>query len=153
MMDLPTPWKRVVVAAVGGLTAVGYTSDGQYLLVTSHSGRGLFDLHSGARIARHPDDGLRDDLLAARGIGPVEGQMVGVAGLWGGALKGETTDGWRALRVGLDTVVFVGPDGSKHISRETFFELRAAGFSADGCHFVFATSGEVTLFRRRDLAG
>jgi hypothetical protein len=34
--------------------------------------------------------------------------------------------------------------------RENVAEVRAAGFSIDGLSFVFATSADITLFRRGD---
>jgi hypothetical protein len=66
-------WEPVTVAAVGGLTDVGFSSDGAFLLVLGHHGRGLFDCHSGERVARDGQDdwAFLDDGGYAEGIGPL----------------------------------------------------------------------------------
>jgi len=37
---------------IGGLVAAGFDPEGKYLLVVSHSGRGVFDTHSWECVAR-----------------------------------------------------------------------------------------------------
>ena len=43
-------WRRIAVHAIGGLTEVGFLSDGSRLLVASHQGRGEYDLATGERV-------------------------------------------------------------------------------------------------------
>jgi len=63
--------------SIGGLVAAGIDSTGGYLLIVSHSGRGVFSTDSWERVARdteivYPEAGL------ARGIGPLDGVCVPV---------------------------------------------------------------------------
>ena len=62
---------------MGGLVAMGFDAAGRYLLTVSHSGRGVFSTDTWERMARdatiaYPANGR------AVGIGPIEGQAVGV---------------------------------------------------------------------------
>lgn len=62
---------------IGGLVAVGFSVDGQYLLAISHSGRGVFSTSQWTRLWRdtelcYPADGL------GIGGGPMQGQTVRV---------------------------------------------------------------------------
>lgn len=63
---------------IGGIVAVGFDATGSYLLVITHSGRGVFSTHTWERVARstelaYPVGGV------GVGIGPIEGQSVPVA--------------------------------------------------------------------------
>jgi len=56
---------------IGGLVAVGFDPTGEYLLVISHSGRGVFSIKTWTRVARdvelsYPESGI------GVGIGPIE---------------------------------------------------------------------------------
>ena len=60
---------------VGGVVAMGFVPSSEYLLVISHSGRGVFSTRTWERVARdtqaaYPDDGC------GIGIGPIEGVRV-----------------------------------------------------------------------------
>ena len=60
---------------VGGVTAMGFDPTGEYLLVISHSGRGVFSTKTWERIARdtelaYPEHGR------GVGIGPIDGTSV-----------------------------------------------------------------------------
>lgn len=62
---------------VGGLVAAGFDQSGEYLLVISHGGRGVFSTKSWERVARdyelaYPENGV------GVGIGPIEDQPVQV---------------------------------------------------------------------------
>lgn len=62
---------------IGGLVAAGFDSTGAYLLVISHSGRGVFATSSWERVARdsckaYPENGQ------AIGIGPIEDIRISV---------------------------------------------------------------------------
>ena len=105
-------WRRISYVAVGGLTEVGFGRDARFLLIVSHQGRGVVDCITGARVARNPDDGpawFNDSAPAARGIGPLQGEWVPVAGLAGGSLAAETADGWR-VSADTDGVLVHAPD-------------------------------------------
>jgi hypothetical protein len=43
---LPPSWRHVSTIFVGGLAEVGFTPDERYLLLLSHSGRGLIETSS-----------------------------------------------------------------------------------------------------------
>src|SRR5450631_1343055 len=90
VVNPPPPWKRLAVHAVGGLTEVGFAEDSDCLLVVSSQGRGVIDCRTGERVARdrgEPDGSWYDERrLRAQGIGPLDGQVVRLAGLHGGGL-------------------------------------------------------------------
>jgi hypothetical protein len=63
---------------VGGVVAIGFDPTGRYMLVVSHSGRGVFDTRTWQRVARdsalaYPENGEAD------GIGPLAGQRLKVS--------------------------------------------------------------------------
>lgn len=65
---------------IGGVVAVGFDASGDYLLVITHSGRGVFSTCTWERVARctepaYPVDGI------GIGIGPIDGQAVAVTEL------------------------------------------------------------------------
>ena len=115
----PAPWRQVVSHAVGGLTEVGFASRSDLLLVVSSQGRGLFDGRSGELAARDPTppgDGWYDEVrLTASGIGPVDDQLIRLAGLHGGGLSACTDDGWGITRIDPDwplESIVLDPTGS-----------------------------------------
>lgn len=60
---------------IGGVVAVGFDSSRDYLLVITHSGRGVFSTNTWERIARsyelaYPEEGC------GIGIGPIEGEVI-----------------------------------------------------------------------------
>jgi hypothetical protein len=60
---------------VGGVIAMGFDPSGEYLLVISHTGRGVFSTKTWQRVARdeelaYPQGGR------AIGIGPIEGMSI-----------------------------------------------------------------------------
>jgi hypothetical protein len=77
-------WKPHGSLLMGDTLAVGFTSDSRFLLVVSVSGRGLYDIESGRKVARDPSPG---DMAAwyrdteADGIGPAAGATVAISGI------------------------------------------------------------------------
>lgn len=60
---------------IGGVVAVGFDKTGEYLLVITHSGRGVFSTTTWERVARdktiaYPSDGI------GIGIGPIDGERI-----------------------------------------------------------------------------
>ena len=103
--DAPAPWTDAGIWAIGGLTEVGFGAGTDLLLVVSSQGRGVFDPHAGAKLARDrgaPDSTWHDEFrLVAQGIGPLIGQEVTLSGLHGGGLPNGTRDGWWAESITL----------------------------------------------------
>ncbi|SFJ38961.1 hypothetical protein [Planctomicrobium piriforme] len=62
---------------IGGLVAVGFDSDGDYLLTISHAGRGVFSTHTWERIARDREPAYPEAGLGV-GIGPIPGLRIAV---------------------------------------------------------------------------
>lgn len=62
---------------VGGLVAMGFDATGKYLLTVSHSGGGVFSTDSWEPVARDATLAYPADSKAV-GIGPIEGQVIGV---------------------------------------------------------------------------
>jgi hypothetical protein len=154
------PWQQIAAHAVGGLTEVGFADDSDLLLVVSSQGRGVIDCRSGERVARdrtEPDDGWYDERrLRAFGIGPLEGQLIRLAGLHGGGLLNCGKGGWWANAITLDwpdvSLLLGGPWGWIYDGKTPFVklaierELRAFGFSETGESLVIATSDNVSVF-------
>ncbi|MFJ8043896.1 hypothetical protein ACIRBX_25680 [Kitasatospora sp. NPDC096147] len=163
----PAPWRRVLLAAVGGLVGVGFgvsPEDGRDLvLVMSHSGRGLYDAVTGELLAREetPESSWPEADLSCHGIGPLTGLRVPTAGLVGGTLGRATGDGWSLTVVrlgGLEEQVLLSADGDRcagphggtwwHLHDADATELRAVGFSLSGHTLAVATTADLTLWAR-----
>ena len=100
--------------------------------------------------------------LNVQGLGPVSGAVVRVAGLHGGGLSQETTDGWRVERLTLEwpieSVLLFTPgsrifnvlSGQAHEFTKIFEEsgVIACGFSPSGSTLLLATADEITIYRR-----
>ncbi|MBI3270037.1 MAG: hypothetical protein HYZ53_13505 [Planctomycetes bacterium] len=162
----PSPWMHRRTIFTGGLTEVGFGPGTDLLLVVSHDGRGVFDCATGERVARH--DAARSEswfdpiLMTARGIGPLEGIAVPVAGLSGGGLPVQTLDQWSikvAWPAWPQVSIFLQPPGScvydvarcrgtVRLKFDEVVEYLACGFSPTGKTLVIATSADVELFRR-----
>jgi hypothetical protein len=122
LREPPAPWRRISAIAIGGLTEVGFAVGTDLLLVLSAQGRGLFDCATGERLARDYEEPTRDspwygDLdLWAMGIGPLQGQRIGLAGIFGGGLRRATADGWGLELVSPDwpeSFVVIYPPSSR----------------------------------------
>ena len=156
----PAPWRRRWVGPVGGLLEIGFAPNSELLLVVSAAGRGVFDCRTGERVARDDEASLdwADPVhLTAEGIGPLTGQTIRMAGIWGGGLPVVTEDGWHWKVIPLNWATDVGflcPPGAD-IFRDLSFELcrkihsgdrvRAGGFSETGNSLVIAEGSGVSL--------
>ena len=163
-----SPWEPVTTKLVGGVHSAGFgTGWGQedLLLVASWAGRSVIDGLSGDEIARDRDDEVSRWMsplgVDCAGIGPLDGELVPVAGIWGGGLPRTTEDGWSIALVAPDwpdEMVVLQPPGCTLDSEERargcvrlpdpISEVRAAGFSRTGRTLVIATSSELTLYSR-----
>jgi hypothetical protein len=136
--------------AIGGVVAVGFLDEDR-VIVGSHSGTGVFYVHTGERIERTCDEGYdwyQGDppfirYLSARGV-----RLIRAAGLWGGDLPQSTADGWTSYRV--DAGAVLRAEGQPDFNVDDPEEYRAQGFSPLGGTFVYATSSAVHLATRRD---
>ncbi|WP_435020278.1 hypothetical protein TA3x_001741 [Tundrisphaera sp. TA3] len=155
--DVPAPWQPIQGHAVGGLFQVGYAAGSDLLLVLSSQGRGVFDCLTGVKVARDDDEAhdFFDPIrLTAIGIGPLDGHVVRVVGLFGGGLPLTTCDGWRmrvqAREWPTQSVYLVAPDSDQEIciGDDGACEWRACGFSETGRSFVIATSCGLMIFAR-----
>jgi len=94
--ESPRGWQKKFDAAIGGMTYIGFSESHDCLLTVSSSGRGLWDLSTGKKIARdYEKDGawLDERKLTCMGIGLIEDETVRVAGLCGGGLLTSTDKG------------------------------------------------------------
>jgi hypothetical protein len=167
----PEPWKRDAVA-IGGLTEIGYAPDSDYLLAISET-RGVFDCSFGVqnrKVARdYDEDGWvnvwRDSKnLTAIGIGPIEGQTVRLAGLWGGGLSMFTSDGWHVELAypnwPTPNVILCPPHcypfhrGAEQCLKlgtwtgNEYETIIGCGFSQTGKSFIIAESHTIEIFSR-----
>lgn len=94
---VPSAWREGGVAHVGGVRGVGFDWESELLLVESVDGKGVFDGTTGERVARDRDavSAFAEEVrLESHGIGPLEGKVIRVCGLFGGGLPLMTLDGW-----------------------------------------------------------
>ena len=142
-------WERVAYAGIGGLTDVGFSPDGRFLLVVGHQGRGVFDCQTGERLARdRTDDWSYFDMETgtAEGIGPLDGQSVPIAGLMSDAQLPAESAGWTVTATG-EEIVLRSSTGVTQSIRESE-ELKVFGFSPDGVTFVIGASSGVSIYAR-----
>lgn len=159
----PPPWKEIGDFAIGGLLAIGYASQKDYLLVVSSQGRGLFDGVLGEKLSRDPDisnNWLDEIKLTALGITPIADQPVRVAGIFGGGLPLTTHDGWSIETITSPWTktniflckpyasLFQNIENGFKIAANDICEFRVVGFSETGNSFAVATSCSLTLFSR-----
>jgi hypothetical protein len=81
---------------VGGLVAAGFDSSGTFLLMVSHSDRGLYAIGTWERVARdyilaYPDQGK------ALGIGPLQDQTIAIVVTHDELLRLSSPDGAYCL--------------------------------------------------------
>jgi hypothetical protein len=162
----PPPWEKSSYV-IGGLVEAGYADNTDLLLVISQS-RGVFDCSYGVDdrlVARDEDEGWRennydDQKLMAKGIGVLDGQMIRVAGLWGGGLNTMTEDGWKLKKISpdypLSSIVLcpprcdllLGPGSEKCLKIIGDENIMVYGFSETGKSFIVGTSSDLTIFSR-----
>lgn len=162
--DVITPWRRLGVIAVGGLSSAGFADHSDLLLLISSAGRGVIDCISAQKVARDEDDYYPDaGSLEADGIGPLEGQSIRMAGPAGGGLTRATHDGWGIELHPLswpEEELFLCPPGHTMLWEPTgtapaLVKLRplpstliAFGFSPTGKSLIIATSSDVEIYSR-----
>lgn len=159
----PSPWKLIGDFGIGGLWAIGYASQTDYLLAVSSQGRGLFDGVRGEKLSRDPDASnhwLNTIKLTALGIAPIMDEPICLAGIFGGGLPLTTHDGWHIETITspwtLTHIFLCKPYKSLFQSIENGFkiavddvcEFRAVGFSETGNSLAVATSCSLKLFGR-----
>jgi hypothetical protein len=140
---------RAFPVAIGGVVAVGFLDEDR-VIVGSHSGLGVFDVHTAQRVERMYDE----DYSWYQGDPPfirhpsAEGvRLIRAAGLWGGGLDQSTVDGWTCHRV--DEGVVLRAQDHPDFKIEDSDEFRAQGFSPGGGAFVYATSPTVYIATRQ----
>lgn len=161
--ESPPPWRRVQIR-IGGVVAIGFGADTELLLVVTHSGLGVVDVPSGKVVARKievSDDDYNDRPIVAKGIGPLQGQCVPLAGLWGGGLRTMSQDGWVIHRAApnwpAECIVLCPPDHPEIEDYSTATMLlkdieppaRALGFSDSGRSLAVANT-QLYLWLRND---
>jgi hypothetical protein len=62
---------------IGGVVAVGFDPTGEYLLVITHAGRGVFSTRTWERVARNTELAYPTGGFGV-GIGPIAGQAIAV---------------------------------------------------------------------------
>jgi hypothetical protein len=158
----PPGWEISGRFATGGLTDIGFSRKAELLLVVSSSGRGVIDCEKGRIVARDEQadgDWYKPLALTCDGIGPLQNEVVEIAGLNGGGLPtanelAETLEvvspEWPKY-----SLIFCPPfksaiieghqDGCIIIASD---HLRAYGFSWSGKSLAYATGSDVVTFRR-----
>ncbi|MFK0024543.1 hypothetical protein [Streptomyces sp. NPDC090798] len=176
VVPAPEPWRPVFEyeygVPVGGLLGIGFASHPDsghdLVMVVSRDGHGLFDAVTGEKIARDrdpdPEDSTPEETadLSCPGLGPVAGNRVRIAGLFGGGLHTTTADSWtlevaspawpdeRVLLSRDGGMPHSGPHGERwwHLFHSYYSELRAFGFSPSGQTLAIATSSDLSLWTR-----
>lgn len=62
---------------VGGLVAMGFDSTSKFLLVVSHSGRGVYSTETWERVGRDPSSAYPENGISV-GIPPIEGEKIAI---------------------------------------------------------------------------
>lgn len=100
---------------IGGVVAVGFDSTGEYLLVISHSGRGVFSTRTWERVARdaelaYPERGI------GIGIGPIRGQAIPVTEMdyQSGHMRALSPDGRIVLECESDGIAVYASSANAH---------------------------------------
>ncbi len=159
----PNGWERKGPFAVGGLTEIGFSRNSEMLLVVSSAGRGVIDCAIGKKVAR--DDEADGDWYSAKdltciGIGPIEGEVISIAGLNGGGMRNSNDHGESLELVAPDwpvyDLIYCNPYKTALLSEHqkgcqiiASGHILAHGFSWSGRSFAYATSSDVTIFARR----
>lgn len=163
--DAVPPWQRGPDIAVDGLTAIGFSRSEDVMLLASQSGQQIIDVASGALIFRNDGaDGLDPAALKATRLDHPGEERLDIAGLYGGALRNMTSDGWSVDLIakgseflsllhapgtsdGMGRVSFGGAASFHLLARDTE-QVRVFGFSWTGRALVLATPGVVRLWTR-----
>jgi hypothetical protein len=159
----PKPWSLLATLAVGGLRHIGFDRHTELLLVVSSAGRGVIDCTDATKVARDNSEYFEgEEVLEAAGIGPLQGKIIRMAGLFGGGLPTRTLDGWSVAALALDwpveEIILLEPKSDLYGSlygKPTSFhkigsdsEIRACGFSYSGRSLVIATTSAISVYRR-----
>ena len=161
--DPPDPWTPMGLAAITGITEVGFAEDSELLLVLSGHSREIVDCATGTIVARDTSTEHRSswygphDLIGI-GFGPLNGRRIALAGPSGGGLPAFTRDGWGAVRLPIDWpdefLVLMAPYHSIYQPAAPFWKLGKArepvawGFSFTGNSLIAATAEGVSVFIR-----
>lgn len=162
------PWQHVNLWAIAGLTALGFDRASETMLVTSNDGQSVIAGTTGELIYRNHDaDGLDTSALKGTRLDHPAQEQLDMAGLYGGALRTVTDDGWSIERIttpeGVQCLLqlpkasihFADPKWDGHGKDATFYlmaktadEIRAFGFLWTGRTLALATSDTLTLWSR-----
>ncbi len=178
LSDVAGPWRRVVMPMVGGITAIGFDRTGEDMLVTSHNGQSVMCGVSGEVLYRNREqDGLDTSALKGTRLDHPAEERFDMAGLFGGALRTQTDDGWSVERIAVApdalrdamqpdithcllhqngaSIHFNHPkwdsynkDRSFHLLAREPEDIRAFGFSWTGRTLALATSADLTIWNR-----
>jgi len=143
---------------MGGLIAIGIDSTNRFLLAVSHSGRGLFDLESGERIARDYEDWPGRswyimDVNKCQAIGSLKDEIFDIVGFHGGTAYKSTKDGSMTCRIqrdGHDWKAFVTKGDSDDEICADDEDLKGIALSGDGRWFIVGISSEIDVYRNAD---
>jgi hypothetical protein len=96
---------------IGGVVAVGFDPSGQYLLVITHSGRGVFSTRTWERVARNTELAYPEGGVGI-GIGPLDGQPMAVTEMDydAGEMRVVSPDGRFVLECESSGIAVSGPD-------------------------------------------
>src|SRR5256885_4598144 len=124
------PWEFHKSLIVGGTTSVGIDPSSRYLLIVSHSGRGLFELCDGKRIARDTEVfgpwyyGAECD-----GFGPLSGTKIPIFGF------------------GHETPLFILNELERSQIEFVLEELRGVVISPDRKYLAIGYSDEIQVYK------
>jgi hypothetical protein len=157
----PSCWQQKAYFAVGGLRAIGFDRSSDSLLVVSSQSRSVIDCKLGRKIAHDDSEYYNgEERLEAKGIGPLRGKIINMAGIHGGGLPLTTSNGWCLELVTIDwpihELLLIEPGsslyGSIHSKPDNFIkifresELRAFGFSHTGKSLVIASTHGLVIY-------
>jgi hypothetical protein len=161
-VEAPAGWKLLPPIHLSGLTDLGFSRDGKFILFITSQGRGLVDCETGQKVARDHDangDWFDPFQLRSKGIGPAGSTVFETAGVHGGGLPLTNAFGDSLEAIGREwphsDLFFCSAHGS--IRSESLVKtcvklLRddfvAYGFSWCGNYFVVGVSDHALIWRR-----
>jgi hypothetical protein len=177
--SVPPSWQYIGGSTIHGLFDVGYAPNSDLLLTFSVDGREIFDCLSGLllryeewtdaenlsfeeSLSNHSHDNFADvfdDIhLEVLGIGPLEGMRIRVAGIHGGGLTKQTSDGWQLTTYSTwpeDIVVMRPRPFGSHLDLQDVWKIFdknesviVCGFSETGRSFIIAMPHSILMYSR-----
>jgi hypothetical protein len=150
-------WTHKNTFAIGGLENVGFADNGDFLLVLSSQGMGIFNCLTGEKLGRKYDawwPEFNQEDFSIKGFYSLSDSVIKTCGMYGENILSRKTpdDCIVAAEKFLNDRIFLYPSDDEKIClfipEHDACELRAFGFSETGKSLIVATSCELVIWSR-----